>query len=140
MSERSLTSERALPNKWIQKIFATMQGHYGTRFLNMWKTGQVLSDGTDAGVMNAMDHWKHKLAGWADHPETIKRVLENLPADPPSLPQFCEMMRLSHIRQDKPAIGYELSDEQIAANKARLKRMLSTLKSHRSTIHDMEHD
>lgn len=117
-----------------------MQGHYGSRFLNMWKTGQVLPDGTDAGVLNAMDHWKHKLAGWAEYPETIKRTLENLPVDPPSLPQFCEMMRLNHIKQDKPALTYELSSEQIAANKARLKQMLSTLQAHRSVVHDMEHD
>ena len=52
-----------LPEGWIQRIFATMQGHYGTRFLNMWKTGQVLPDGTDAGVVNAMNHWSEKMGG-----------------------------------------------------------------------------
>ena len=77
MNLTSSTSERRLPSNWIQKIFATMQGHYGTRFLNMWKTGQVLPDGTDAGITNAMHHWDKKLAGWASSPETIRKVLDN---------------------------------------------------------------
>lgn len=140
MNLTSSTSERRLPSNWIQKIFATMQGHYGTRFLNMWKTGQVLPDGTDAGITNAMNQWDKKLAGWANSPETIRRVLDNLPADPPSLPQFCELLRLSFVPNNQLAIGREHTEEEIAANKARLKEMLSTLKSHRSTINDMEHD
>ena len=43
--------QKQLPDGWIQRIFATMQGTYGTRFLNMWKTGQTLPDGTDAGKL-----------------------------------------------------------------------------------------
>lgn len=140
MNLTSSTSERRLPSNWIQKIFATMQGHYGTRFLNMWKTGQILPDGTDAGITNAMNQWDKKLAGWASSPETIRRVLDNLPADPPSLPQFCELLRLSFVPNNQLAIGREHTEEEIAANKARLKEMLSTLKSHRSMINDMEHD
>jgi len=70
-----------------------MQGHYGTRFLNMWKTGQVLPDGNDAGVVNAMNHWSEKLGGYVDRPDVIKKVLESLPIEPPSLPQFMELMR-----------------------------------------------
>jgi hypothetical protein len=139
MTELLSTFNQALPQSWVQKIFATMQGHYGTRFLNMWKTGQILSDGTDAGVANAMEHWSRKLAGWSDSPETIKRTLENLPADPPSLPQFCEMMRLNYIPKNNLAISYEPSKETIAANKKRLADLLSTLNLKRIPD-DMEHN
>jgi len=115
-----------------------MQGHYGTRFLNMWKTGQVLPDGTDAGVVNAMDHWSKKLAGWSQYPETIKRTLENLPADPPSLPAFCEMLRLNHVPENTLALGYTESKEKIEENKKRLAELLSTLKQR--NINDLEHN
>lgn len=90
-----MTEHQKLPDAWVQRIFATMQGHYGTRFLNMWKTGQVLPDGNDAGMVNAMHHWAEKLGGYVDRPDVIKRVLENLPVEPPSLPQFLELCRHS---------------------------------------------
>lgn len=138
MTQISLTSNRALPPTWIQKIFATMQGHYGSRFLNMWKTGQVLSDGTDAGITNAMEHWSRKLGGYADSPETIKRTLENLPPDPPTLPQFCEMMRLNYIPPNTLAITKQQTAEEISVNKKRLAALLSTLKM-KGIPDDMEH-
>jgi hypothetical protein len=117
-----------------------MQGHYGTRFLNMWKTGQILPDGTDAGIANAMNHWDKKLAGYASSPETIRKVLDNLPADPPSLPQFYDLLRHAHTPENQLAIGREHTKEEIAANKARLKELLSTLKMHRSNLNVMEYD
>ena len=140
MNLTSSTSEKRLPSNWIQKIFATMQGHYGTRFLNMWKTGQILPDGTDAGISNAMNHWDKKLAGWANSPETIRKVLDNLPHDPPSLPVFCDLLRHAHVPNNQLAISREFTEEEIAANKARLKEMLSTLKMHRSNLNVMEYD
>jgi hypothetical protein len=139
MTELSLTSDRALNPRWVQKIFATMQGHYGTRFLNMWKTGQVLPDGTDAGVNNAMEQWGKKLAGWAEHPYTIKRTLENLPAEPPSLPQFCELLRHNHIPENTLALPHHQTKEQIEANKKRLAEILSTIQIKRIPD-DLEHN
>ena len=67
--------QNRLPDAWVQRIFATMQGHYGTRFLNMWRTGQTLPDGNDAGVVNAMNHWAEKLGWYVNSPDTIKEVL-----------------------------------------------------------------
>jgi hypothetical protein len=125
---------------WIQKIFATMQGHYGSRFLNMWKTGQVLPDGTDAGVANAMETWDRKLAGYAHSPETIKRTLDTLPPDPPTLPQFCEMMRLNFVPRNDLALTRTHTPEEIAKNKQRIAEMLSTLKMNGGKLNDMEHD
>lgn len=114
----STTERQRLPDNWVQRIFATMQGHYGTRFLNMWKTGQVLPDGNDAGVVNAMNHWAEKLGGYVNHPDTIKRALENLPVEPPSLPQFQELLRQSWV--EPPVAGLitkQYTAEELARNK-----------------------
>lgn len=88
----SLT-QNALPQRYVAKIFQELQGNYGARFLNQWKTGQVLEDGTDAGVINAMSMWGKKLFGFIDRPECIRHVLDRLPNDPPTLPQFVELCR-----------------------------------------------
>lgn len=103
---------RPLPDLWVARIFQAMQGNYGTRFLNQWKTGQTLADGTDAGVKNAMAFWAEKLGGFADQPERIKRTLDALPSEPPSLPQFIELCRMARP-DDKPALPHKLTaDEQ----------------------------
>src|SRR5690349_13610741 len=51
-ADASLMSPQSLPERYVAKIFQEMQGNYGSRFLNQWKTGQVLADGTDAGIVN----------------------------------------------------------------------------------------
>jgi len=114
-----MTEHRRLPDAWIQKIFATMQGHYGSRFLNMWKTGQVLPDGNDAGVVNAMNHWAEKLGGYQDRPDVIKKVLENLPIEPPSLPQFSELLRHAWTPPAVPQITKQWTKEELERNKQR---------------------
>lgn len=117
MTEPSTSTPRKLPDGWVQRIFATMQGHYGTRFLNMWKTGQVLPDGNDAGVVNAMHHWSEKLAGYADRPDVIKRVLEHLPVEPPSLPQFVELLRHAWTAPAVAQIERKMTAEELERNK-----------------------
>lgn len=110
----SSTSRQPLPERYVAKIFAEMQGNYGTRFLNQWKTGQVIESGEhagkDAGVVNAMSHWGHKLAGFVDHPECIRYVLDRLPADPPSLPKFIELCRAAPAKE-VPALAHKLTPE-----------------------------
>jgi hypothetical protein len=115
-----------LPDGWIQRLFAALQGHYGTRFMNMWKTGQTLSDGSDAGVMNAMSIWSEKMAGFSA--ATIKRALENLPEDPPSLPQWINLLRRSYVEPPVLRIGNELTAEQRAKNKARIAELIAKVK------------
>lgn len=124
---QNTTLPRKLPDSWVQRIFVTMQGHYGTRFLNMWKTGQVLPDGNDAGVVNAMNHWAEKLGGYAEHPETIKRALSNLPIEPPSLPQFAELLRHSYVPPAVPQLENKWTDEQLARNRQRVREMIEQL-------------
>jgi hypothetical protein len=110
---------RRLPDSWIQKIFSTMQGHYGSRWMNMWKIGQTLPDGSDAGIVNAMNHWAEKLGGYKDHPETIKRALESLPMEPPTLPQFMEHLRHSFVEPPVLRIEKQWTAEELERNKQR---------------------
>lgn len=120
-------NQNRLPEAWVQRIFATMQGHYGTRFLNMWRTGQTLPDGNDAGVVNAMNHWAEKLGWYVNSPETIKDVLEHLPIEPPSLPQFAEMLRHAYRPPVNKQIERKWTAEELAANKQRVREMLEKL-------------
>ena len=115
-----------LPDGWIQRLFATMQGNYGTRCMNQWKTGQTLPDGSDAGVVNAMNHWADKMGGTSA--ATIKRALENLPEEPPSLPQWINLLRRSYVEPPVLRLGNELTAEQRAKNKARIAELIAKLK------------
>jgi len=117
-------SSKRLPDHWVQKIFVTLQGSYGTRFLNMWKTGQVLPDGNDAGVVNAMNLWAEKLGGYVDRPDVIKKVLDLLPHDPPTLPQFVELMRQAWTPPQTPALEHKWTEEELAKNKQRISKIL----------------
>ena len=116
-----------LHDGWIQRIFATMQGNYGTRFMNQWKTGQTLPDGSDAGVVNAMNHWSEKMAGTSA--ATIKRALENLPEEPPSLPQWLALLRRSYVEPPVLRLGNDLTAEQMATNKRLIAELIAKVKS-----------
>ena len=129
MNEPSTSTPRKLPEQWVQRIFATMQGHYGTRFLNMWRTGQVLPDGNDAGVVNAMNHWAEKLGGYVDRPDVIKKVLESLPIEPPSLPQFLELMRHAWTPPKTPMLERKFTAEELERNKRMAAECLAKIRA-----------
>ena len=111
-----------LPDAWVVKIFNTMQAHYGTRWMNMWKLGESLPNGLDVGMANAMDTWAIKLANYEQKPEVLKKVLNNLPVDPPSLPQFMELLKNSYV-PTVLALGDDLTEEQKQKNKAKIKAL-----------------
>lgn len=133
MNESSTSHQpKRLPDSWVQRIFSTMQGHYGSRFLNMWTTGQLLPDGSDAGLINAMNHWAEKLGGFAEHPEVFKHVLEILPDEPPTLPQFVNLCRIAP-RKQAPVLEHKLTPEQMEANKERVREAIDMLTKKRLT-------
>ena len=115
-----------LPDSWIVKIFNTMQAHYGTRWMNMWKLGEILPNGLDAGLANAMDTWAIKLAPYEQKPDALKKVLANLPPEPPSLPQFMELLKNCYV-PTVLALGDELTQEQKNKNKARIQEILKNV-------------
>ena len=116
-----------LPDSWILKIFNTMQSHYGTRWMNMWKLGETLPNGLDVGMANAMDTWAIKLANYEQKPEVLKKVLNNLPVDPPSLPQFMELLKNCYLPEQHLMISDKLTEEQKAKNRARIQELLKTV-------------
>ena len=68
----------ALPDNWIDALFARLTGLYGNRFTNMWAA-------IDAKLVRQT--WAQELAGVT--PSAIKYALENLPDEfPPTALQF----------------------------------------------------
>ena len=115
-----------LPDGWIQRVFASMQGNYGTRFMNQWKTGQLLPDGNDAGIVNAMNHWSERMAGVSA--ETIKRALDQLPPEPPSLPQWMDLLRRCYVEPNVLRIGRTYTAEELQENKRKVAAILQKIK------------
>ena len=106
----------------MRKIFAELQGNYGSRFLDMWRSGQTLDDGRDAGIENAKGQWADKLAGFATCPERIGKALKNLPQHPPTLPEFVALCRQQYGEQHKALPAPMMSDEQYHDRMAELER------------------
>lgn len=123
------STSRRLPDSWVQRIFSHMQGHYGTRWMNMWRIGQSLPDGQDAGVVNAMDVWAVKLGGWNSEAggQAIGRVLQNLPPEPPTLPQFHDLVRLAYTHVEVPKVSYTPSPQELEHNRVRIQEIIRTL-------------
>ena len=104
MSAGQSTLRHPLPLGWVRKLFAELQGNYGTRFLDMWRSGQADTNGDDVGLQNAMDMWAEKLAGFRERPDAIRRALDTLPKHPPTLPEFVELCRTSCPKQEVKAL------------------------------------
>lgn len=116
-----------LPDSWIVKIFNSMHSHYGSRWVNMWKLGETLPNGLDVGMANAMDAWAIKLGPYHDKPETLRKVLNSLPAEPPSLPQFMDLLKNCYVPTNNLQIDNQLTEEQKRINKQRIQEILKTV-------------
>ena len=88
----------------MRKLFAELQGNYGTRFLDMWRSGVTDTNNDDVGLLNAMALWAEKLAGFRERPDAIRRVLDTLPKHPPTLPEFVALCRQSCPKQEVKAL------------------------------------
>ncbi len=109
---------------WIRKLFGELQGNYGTRFLDMWRSGQTNLDNDDVGLLNAMALWAEKLGGFRDRPDAIRRVLDTLPPHPPTLPEFVALCRQSCPLQDHMALpAPDVPPAVIAARQAEAEAM-----------------
>jgi len=88
--------ERRLSDSAVRRLFAELQGLYGSRWIDMWKLGQVReSDGADLGLLNAQDVWAKALGGFADHLDILRQALQACHSRPfpPTLPEFLESCR-----------------------------------------------
>lgn len=94
----------------------------------MWKLGQLTPDGMDTGVLNAMNTWAEKLGGYKDHPETLKRAMEHLPMEPPTLPQFMQHLRHSYVEPRVLKIERQYTQEELERNKKRAAEAIAQLR------------
>ena len=104
-----------------------MQANYGSRWTNLWKMGKTLPNGIDYGMANAMDTWAVKLASYQEKPEALRKVMDNLPLDPPSLPQFMDLLKNCYVPTENLQLDNQLTEEQKAKNKARIQEILKTV-------------
>lgn len=138
--DASSISRPPLPSTEIARVFRELQGNYGSRFLNQWKTGQVTEGGSDAGVQNALRTWARALSGFADNLPAIDGALANLPEDPPSLPAFVQMCRAAAIRLNEgaPRLAHQMTPEERgradAAAKAIRKIVVRDTRDHRQWV------
>lgn len=124
MSAEQSTLRQPLPLGWVRKLFAELQGNYGTRFLDMWRSGVTDTNNDDVGLLNAMDMWAKKLAGFRGRPEAIRRVLDTLPQNPPTLPQFVDLCRQACPMPEHKALpAPEIPPSVIAARQAEAEAM-----------------
>lgn len=82
---------KTLPDSWVDKLFARLQGVYGREFTGQFS--QFDADGNDVGLINAKQVWAEELGGFADHPEALAYALKNLPDRCPNAIRFRDLCR-----------------------------------------------
>lgn len=97
-SATSRANQPALPESWIEKIFAKFEARYGSLFLDRWR---------GCNMANVKDTWAEELANFEDKPECIGYALKVLATSkfPPTLPEFLEACRQAP-RKEAPALRY----------------------------------
>ena len=120
-----MTQNPTLPNAWVEKIFARLQGIYGREFTGQYSTGMV--NGIDPGLENAKATWAEELGSFVKWPEAIAYALEHLPERVPNCIKFKELCRMAP-RPEPVQIEYKISDEQMAINRAKVKKMMEELR------------
>ncbi len=125
MKGKFMTPNPILPNAWVEKIFARLQGIYGREFTGQFSTGVV--NGIDAGLENAKATWAEELGGFVKWPEAIAYALEHLPERVPNCIKFKELCRMAP-RPEPPKLEHKISEEQMAINRARVKKMMDELR------------
>jgi hypothetical protein len=99
----------------VARIFRELQGAYGSRFLDMWKSGHT-ENGMDTGMANAHEKWARELAGFADQPERLSKALQSLPEYPPTLPEFKALARQQSVTLQNTLPAPTPDAERRAAN------------------------
>lgn len=102
---------KRLPDMWIDKLFARLQGVYGRDFTGQFSTGMV--NGVDAGLENAKQTWAEELGGFVDNAEAIAYALSNLPDRCPNSIGFRELCRRAP-RKAVDMLEHKLTPEEMA--------------------------
>ena len=122
-----MTQSLILPSAWVEKIFARLQGIYGREFTGQFSTGMV--NGIDAGLENAKATWAEELGSFVKWPEAIEYALEHLPERVPNCIKFKDICR-NAPRPEPMKLEHKLTEEQMAANKKKIKEIIDGLSNH----------
>lgn len=96
----------ALPQAWIDRIFAQLSAMYGNKFSAMW---------ADSNAQAVKAIWAEKLGGFTDNPQAIKGALDSFDSEPwpPTLPEFLNACRTAAKRTSNAlALPAPMSHEQ----------------------------
>ena len=116
----------SLPTAWVEKIFRRFHGTYGLEFWRQYATGAV--DGCDPGIENAKIVWAEDLGMFADRPDAIAYALQHLPGRCPNSIQFRDICKAAPLTDEQPhQLKREFTDEQLAANKNRVRELLKVI-------------
>lgn len=82
-----------LPDRVMARLWTAMRGNYGARWDRMFPVPPV-PPGADAGqhalesIKSVQGIWAEKLGRFGSNLDAIAYALDNLPAEPPNLPEF----------------------------------------------------
>ncbi len=113
-----------LNETWINRIFARLEGRYGSLFHDRWK-------GCD--LQNVKNTWAEELAPFADQPERIRYALNSLDDSPfpPTLPEFIAACRRAPAKE-APKLTCHPTTKNIERIDELLRKTTEKLKSQKS--------
>lgn len=96
------------PEKWMERIFARLQGLYGAQFTSKFSR---MDKGVDVGMLNAKATWANELGNFSDKPEAIAYALDHLPSDhAPNALEFRDVCRRAP-KKEAPVLTHKLTKE-----------------------------
>lgn len=114
----------AIPQRWVETLFATMSATYGARFADLWR-------GTN--IAQVKRHWGSELAKLTS--PQMKAGRENLMAlpKPPTLPEFlalCRQARMEAAAHVAPKLEDlpKISPEEAARNLGTVRSAMSKMR------------
>lgn len=143
----SVTTESVMPKPGIdttaaQRVFRAMHSYYGTLFLRKF-ANDVVVDGEDAGVADALKGWAYKLAEF--DADTIRRAIARCaqahPEYPPSLPQFlalCEAAKPREAVRFALPMSPELVKQRNAPHVEKLRELRSRITPKTEEAHGLQ--
>lgn len=115
----------SLPDRWVERIWATMRATYGASFDRQWECPAGVDPVEHVQEMKA--HWGRELSRLQQNPQAIAYALDNLPDFPPNLVQFRAVCNRAPVFQapklaapapDPERLGKELQRLSAVASKA----------------------
>jgi len=122
--------ESAVPQKWVETIFATMSAYYGSKFANLWRSAKIDT------VKRA---WGIELSKISV--DQIKAGRNNLSSlnNPPTLPEFicfCKQSRIDSMHEHQNLLRDEsqrASRETIDSNVPLIKKSIKSYRQPKPT-------